>query len=63
MLCVVTQASKATEVEAMDGDRLWLRHGPDQERGRFEVLARRADYHRFVSESLLHEPGYLTIPC
>ena len=32
-------------------------HGPDQKSGRSEVLARCADYHRFVGESLLHEPG------
>jgi hypothetical protein len=32
-------------------------HGPDQKNGRSEVLASRADYHRFVSESLLHESG------
>jgi hypothetical protein len=31
--------------------------GADQERGRSEVVASRADNHRFVSESLLHEPG------
>lgn len=35
----------------------WLRHGPDRERSRFDVVASRADNHRFVSESLLHEPG------